>query len=230
MLAEAWHAVPPSKGVLAAARGLAQLTAVSLVLRPTPWGIARRLGLDGVGSNPATWGFTLRGLASSQAGVALSLLGRLDAVNAGRRSRAERISRALVEQPGLIWPQGAAGSEPIYMRLPLLAEDYETRERLVTVLGSRGIGAGRLYSQPLHRWYPDLEEQPGSLLGSEAIAMRLFTLPTHSFVTDAEIERMAVLVSNCCQELSRPGHGYGSSPRRPARLLSSGRECGQSGG
>jgi dTDP-4-amino-4,6-dideoxygalactose transaminase len=76
-------------------------------------------------------------------------------------------------------------SGPLRLRLALLAPDGATREAIVTALGSRGLGVSRMYNASLPR-IPNVPEDialEGPYPNAEELALRLFTLPTHSQVS-----------------------------------------------
>jgi dTDP-4-amino-4,6-dideoxygalactose transaminase len=86
-------------------------------------------------------------------------------------------------------PCGAATAEPIYLRLPLLVSDEERRERLYHRLWAAGIGVGRMYRQPLSDIFPQVATE--SYPGASFIARHLLTLPTHHYLSDADMEQIA---------------------------------------
>jgi dTDP-4-amino-4,6-dideoxygalactose transaminase len=147
--------------------------------------------MDGLGDRESSWGFRVGAYSAAQAGLGHSLLGRLDAINAARSQRAARLLEALEGIPGLRFPQVVDGAEPIYVRLPLLVTGEERRNRLFDELRAAGIGVGKMYRQPLPVIFPDLDRDGEPYPGARAIAAQLLTLPTHHYVTDADIVRIA---------------------------------------
>jgi dTDP-4-amino-4,6-dideoxygalactose transaminase len=85
-------------------------------------------------------------------------------------------------------PLPAASAEPIYLRLPLLVSGAEQREQLFRRLWAAGIGAGRMYGQPLSEIFPRLATE--SYPGAEYVARHLLTLPTHHYLSDADVDEI----------------------------------------
>jgi dTDP-4-amino-4,6-dideoxygalactose transaminase len=84
-------------------------------------------------------------------------------------------------------------AEPIYLRLPLLAENEAQREQLFSRMWAAGIGAGRLYEKTLPEIFA-----PGTSAnfpGAQAFARRLLTLPTHYHVSENDVEIMEEILS-----------------------------------
>lgn len=95
----------------------------------------------------------------------------------------------------------AIGDQPYQqrlLRLPLLANDLNHRDRVLEHLNARGIGASAMYNTPLpgvkgtpldevqcHKPYPNAQN----------FADRLITLPCHSGVSNLDLDRVASAVA-----------------------------------
>lgn len=87
-------------------------------------------------------------------------------------------------------------SEQELLRLPLLAPDRETRDILVEAFNCRGLGASSMYGAALNQLPgipPEVSAQ-GPFPNAEALAQRLFTLPTHASVTAQDVEVACAVV------------------------------------
>jgi perosamine synthetase len=186
----------PTAGAAASVAATARLALMTAAFHPTGWYWAAKAGVQRVGESEATWGFALRPFTAGQAAVGTRLLPRLDAINRERRLRAELYRAALGVVPGVHVPapspKEALAQGAIYVRLPLLLENEERRDRLHKALCAAGIGAGRMYQKTLAEFFPIYAK--GAYPGAEAVARRLLTLPTHHYVTGPEIERALALV------------------------------------
>ncbi|MCC9076106.1 DegT/DnrJ/EryC1/StrS family aminotransferase [Litorilinea aerophila] len=185
---------------------LARLWAFGTAFHPTGWWLATRLGAQRVGEHEASWGYARQGLSPAQARVGLALLPQLEAINRRRQAHARQLLAGLAElasvrvplpvQPALAGPaplpRPATQVEPIYLRLPLLAESEARREALYRRLQENGIGAGRLYGKTLAEYFPQLagNDHPGA----RSVAKRLLTLPTHHHLRPADLTRMVDLI------------------------------------
>jgi hypothetical protein len=74
-------------------------------------------------------------------------------------------------------------------RIDLLAASLAQREALLTQLSSLGIGAGRMYQQPLPKIFPHIAD--ASFPGATQVAERLLTLPTHHYLRETDIAKIA---------------------------------------
>ncbi len=204
-LATTWQRLPTPRG-WPSWMALARLWAFGAAFHPTGWWLATRLGAQRVGEHEASWGYARQGLSPAQAKMGLALLPQLEAINRRRQAHARQLLAGLAElasiriplpvEPVLtgpdILPGPAARAEPIYLRLPLLAESESRREALYRRLQENGIGAGRLYGKALAEYFPQLagDDHPGA----RAVAGRLLTLPTHHHLRPADLARMVDLV------------------------------------
>lgn len=193
LLAQAWeHLSAPIRPQ--ASLSLLRLAAMRVLLSPRGWALASHLRLQRYGNSEMGRRFGKRTLTAPQARVGLAQLGRLDAINGARRQRAESLLVALDDCPDLLFPALPLGAAPIYLRLPLLAPDEATRDRLVAALHAAGLGAGRMYEKSLPQLFPALRQ--GDYPGAAAVAGRLLTLPTHHYLTPADIVRIASVIQS----------------------------------
>lgn len=102
-----------------------------------------------------------------------------------------KIGIAELGQPGT-----SKYSEPL--RLPLLAPNQLTRDGIVTSLNRRHLGASRLYGATLPQieGVPEIIQSQGPFPGATQLAMRLFTLPTHSLVTAQTVDAARTVISH----------------------------------
>ena len=187
-----WWAELPQASDMASATAWMRQTAFHLAFHPKAWWVATRLGLHRVGNLETSWGYSLRGLTPTQAGVGLALLPRLDEINARRRRKASILQKVTGRSRSVQTVTISETAEPFFLRFPLLAESEEQREMLYDQFWSAGIGAGRLYEKSLPSLFtPDSST---SFPGAEAVAGRLLTLPTHHYVTDDDIQIMSEIL------------------------------------
>ena len=185
-LASAWAKLPHAAGAWPWAR----MALFRLAFQPPLWWLATRLGAQRVGDQEASWGYALTGFARAQAAVGMHLLPQLDAINARRRRHAQRLAAVLSDFPQVTMPVYA--EDAIYLRFPLLAATPALADALEQRLWAAGMGVGRMYRRTLPEFFPQLA---GSRLpGAERVARTLLTLPTHHYVQDRDLERMAAIV------------------------------------
>jgi len=112
-----------------------------------------------------------------------------DMINRQRRENAGRIIERLNEIELVHIPLPTPMGEPIYLRLPLLVDDEERRERLFRRLWQAGVGVGRMYRYPLPHYFP--QATTDTYPGASYVARHLLTLPTHHYLTGADVEHIA---------------------------------------
>ncbi len=218
LLRQAWESMPVASAVTSNLAAL-RLAMFGIAFHPRGWWLATRLGAQRVGENESSWGYSLRGLSSSQAAAGLVTLPTLDSINAQRRRRGEQLTAALRNLPGLHLPglahstettgttAAVQASEPIYLRFPVVFDSEIMREYAVRRFYEAGIGAGRMYRKTMGEFFPEHAE--GVYPGAEHVARCLMTLPTHHYVTDADIDRMIEIVAESVvsvREPERDGH------------------------
>ena len=188
LIKRAWETLAPSPA-MASGWALSRLALLSLALHPPGWWLATRFGAHRVGDHEVSWGYGLRSLTEAQAAVGLALLKRLDAINCQRRENAYQLMARLRDINFIELPVLAVMAEPIYLRLPVMVDNAERRERLFQRLWAAGIGVGRMYRQPLPKLFPELI--PETYPGADKVARCLLTLPTHHYLTQADVNQIA---------------------------------------
>ena len=98
------------------------------------------------------------------------------------------------------------GPEPEPLRLALLAPDQGSRDALVTVLERAGLGASSLYGTELPQvsGVPDCVRAQGPFPNARRLAARLLTLPTHTLVTAASVDRAHTIVRDWHRKRTTP--------------------------
>ena len=107
----------------------------------------QRIG-DGPDSHHVILGYNYR-LTGVQAAVARSQLGRLGALIANRRARAEQLTTLLADLPGLAVPTVKAGAGHVYWRYVMRITNDLERADLLKALAAEGVGAAPRYPIPL---------------------------------------------------------------------------------
>jgi dTDP-4-amino-4,6-dideoxygalactose transaminase len=131
-------------------------------------------------------GYTAR-LDTLQAIVLLRKLPHLDGWNDQRRAVAGAYTRELEGVGDLVLPLTAQGSEPVWH---LYVIRTESPIALAQHLGSRGIGTGRHYPEPIHlsEAYRSLGYARGDFPVTERIAATVLSLPIFPGMTGEEVE------------------------------------------
>ena len=171
------------------AMALARIVSFRLGTHPRGWWLVDRLGLNSWGDDPSSWGYNVHPLSAAQARLGLRLLPSLDRVNQVRRENALRLRDCLMELSFVHIPQPEGRAEPMYLRLPVILDSEDRRERLYLSLQQAGIGGGRMYRYALPEIFPEMNASHWR--GAEQVARRLLTLPTHHYMTAGDIDCIA---------------------------------------
>lgn len=178
-------------------RGLGELALAAgygLATRPAGWWFVVRSPL-----NPADEGMDLaalppirpRQLGAVAAGIGDAILVRLGGVQATARRYAETLVSELRDVTGLSWPQILPASEPVFLRLPVVAADRALADRLFDRLHRAGIGVSRSYRRTLPDLYAaTLPAQRAAYPGADKLATDLLTLPVNAYLKPADLARV----------------------------------------
>lgn len=177
---------------------LAKLLVYAALLHPRAYWLPNSLPFLGLGTTAYRTDYPLAHYDSWMAPVGRRLFARLDAITAQRRANAERLKQLLPWGPKLHTVVPRQGTEPAYLRFPILI-DPEYRGAVLTALREQGIGATASYPTAIS----DVPELRGHLRsterqarGGKEVALRIVTLPTHGYVTARDQERMVDVVAD----------------------------------
>jgi len=165
----------------------------SLLLRPALYRLPASLPFLKLGETVYDESFTVEKLTKMQIAAALAGLRRLDQWNKRRATNAQVLAAALTLSGKYEIP-GYDSNKPVnYLRLPVLAENRQTRDEMINKLAHIGVIATRMYPTSI----PQITEIQSILAnknaqfpGAKTVVDRLFTLPTHPYVRARDIERM----------------------------------------
>lgn len=170
-----------------------KVLAYAAFLRPELYGVPARMPQLGLGRTEFTTAYPMTRPDPGLAALALVMLDHLDELTAARSANAAAWHDALASHPGLSFVEPADLARPAYLRFPILIDDPARRDACVSRLVAAGIGATASYPQAL----PDVPELAGTerrdtpVSGARFVAARILTLPTHPYVTRADIDRGA---------------------------------------
>lgn len=143
--------------------------------------------------------------------VRLGINGRLDSMQAAvllakfeifpdeivkRQEAADRYAALLGDIDGLTVPTVPEGNTSVWAQYSLLAKDSGHRDELMGRLKEAGIPSVVYYPIPLHlqKAFADLGYAKGAFPVCESIAERIFSLPMHPYLGEAEQEAVATAI------------------------------------
>jgi len=174
----------PSATWLETTGNLLRLLVYSVGLRPTLYGVIRRLPFTGLGHTRYETRYPVSRLSRAQTGVAATLLQRVSELNLARRLRAAEYEGILSAMPGIVLPKRQPQAEAAYVRFPVRVPDPAVRNRFIRELDRSGIGASASYPSSLADVPEVVARIPAAdrdCPGARELARTILTLPTHAF-------------------------------------------------
>ena len=191
--------LPSGRGSASRDVGLALSSFV--LLRPWLYWIPNSIPQLGLGKTVYSTEFAMERPSRALSSLGAVMMRRLDEFTATRRANADALLAGSSSVPGLQTISPLRESEPVYLRLPLLAVDGDARARAVAALVAAGIGASASYPASI----ADIPALRGLLatpveasVGRD-VASRIFTLPTHAYVSARDIERTVAILTRQLQ-------------------------------
>jgi perosamine synthetase len=167
------------------------------LLRPSRYWLVDRLPFLGLGATHFDPDFSMAHLSGYQRRLAQQVLPLLDAYNKIRRDHADHLRVGLQEIDGIDVPRPVAGTDPVYLRFPILTRNAAHRTRLLARLREAGISASASYPTPIgdipgiaRYLAPDQKACPAA----SSVASRILTLPTHPWVTPRDVQEMVTII------------------------------------
>jgi perosamine synthetase len=166
-----------------------------LATHPAGWWLVVRTPL-----NPADEGMDvntlppihLHEISPVHAGIGVSILERLESLQATSRRNARRLMAYLAESGFVTLPQIPTDAEPVFLRLPFVVEGEERVNRVFDQLWKEGIGVSRSYWRTLPDLFSDmLSINKQAYPAASQLASCLLTLPTHAYLKEQDFERIA---------------------------------------
>jgi len=181
----------PSPSMTESSIGVAKALAYFVLLRPWLYWIPHRVPQLELGKTVFTTDFPLEMPMRPLVALGLKMIDRLDDLTRARIATAAALLEGLRAIPGIRTITPAPTATPVYLRMPILVDNPDTRRRVFERLDAVGIGATGSYPTSL----ADIPQLAGELAGSPAasggryVAQHIVTLPTHAFVSAADITR-----------------------------------------
>ena len=160
-------------------------------IRPWLYWIPAAIPMLGLGRTTYPSRIALHRLSGFQAGLLRQWRRRLARSNSARAAAVSFFTRALSLR-------AAEEGVPPYLRLPLVARDAQTRQRVCADSQRRGLGVSAGYPTPISE-IPEIAGAFGgqSFPSAARLAARLVTLPTHHLVSERDRRAIAAL----CRDL-----------------------------
>lgn len=176
-----------------------QLIVYGLLLRPWLYWIPARLPFLKLGATRYEIDYPVERYSSRLGLMAALLFKNIDAVTRRRTGNAHRYHELLRDIPFLVLPVPLPGSQPVYLRFPVLVDSGTRRDQLLQRLNAEGLGATGSYPLstldiPEIQEHLDLTHSHGE--AARSLAARILTLPTHPYVGPRHIDKICSLIRN----------------------------------
>ena len=185
------HADLPAPGISARFMDFIKTLAYMQLLPPHRYWVTKYLPGLNLGSTPFELEYPITRLATWKVKLICVLLGRLETIARQRTANAAFLRSYLKEDPRFSAVEPLQGSICAPIRLPVLAESRDLRERALCALES--LGGSRSYPATL-RDVPELaahlHDEPDTP-NARDVAARIFTLPVHPYVKQSHLEQIA---------------------------------------
>lgn len=185
-IGRACAALPPQPPASVAAQG-AKLLAYYVLLRPWLYWIANRMVR--LGETPFELDSPMTRYPAALAPAVRRQMERIALITEARARNAARLGELLADVPGIRIP-GRGGATAVFPRFPVVFDEPARRERVRDRLVLAGIGATGSYPRALRdipELQPHLAPETADTPSARAVAAGILTLPTHGFVTDADL-------------------------------------------
>jgi perosamine synthetase len=157
------------------------------ILVHTPWNPADA-GMNACDLEPVRIG----NLSKSQAGIGISILDRIDQLQAISKQNARRLISNLSRYDFVTIPEIKPESDPVFLRLPVVVNEEKIEEKLFNLLWQSGSGVSRSYWRTIPEIFPQLfDSYQDKVPGATHLARCLLTLPTHAYLRDQDFDRIS---------------------------------------
>ncbi len=171
--------------------------ALSLLLNPKRYTIPFHLPFLNLGANIFDPNFKIRRFPNLKGEIGKNTFSYLDQYNEIRVRNARLIKSALVDNDSVGIPKQKPDRHSVYLRFPIIFEKREVRQKAYDLLNQDRLGASLSYPIPLgqisaFRKYVNRE---GDFPGAQFVADRIVTLPTHPYVRENDIQKIASVIN-----------------------------------
>jgi perosamine synthetase len=177
---------------------LAKALGLSVFLHPERYYIPQMLPFLNLGANVYDLGFKIEGFSKVQANLGHRLFCKLEEYNFKRCQNAQSYKVRFSESASFNLPKIPEGSQPIYLRFPIIFRKKHLREYVFNVLTKYRLGANKNFPHPLNEingFKPFLVNGKSEFPGAKHLTKALLTLPTHPMVERRDLEKIIQIMS-----------------------------------
>lgn len=165
----------------------------SMFIRPSLYWIPASLPFLGLGETVYDDNFEMSRLSSVQTVAGSVIFESILYFHTLRAEIALELAKIVLSLGKFEIPGWNAANCPPYLRLPVVAPDRATRDRVIENLRAVGIVATKMYPSTLRAIpgiEPHLASNEAEYPGAQLLVDRLFTLPTHPYVSEQDFDKI----------------------------------------
>ena len=178
---------------------LLKMVSYSLFVHPRGFWIPNSLPFLKLGTTEFDPSFAARGMHPLSLALLESSFGDLNEIDRVRQTNAKKLTDLIRNNRDFHCSEPGPGTQPTFVRLPVVARDQVTRDRAIARLRDAGIGATSFYPSAICD-IPDIERHMSvrefHRPAAEGLSRRLLTLPVHPFVEPQDIDRIAGVLNS----------------------------------
>ena len=189
----------PAAGLVEECVVFVKLMMYSMFIRPSLYWIPASLPFLGLGETEFEVDFGMSKLSSVQTVAGSVIFESILYFHTRRAENAAELANAVLSLGKFEVPGWNAKSCPPYLRLPVLAPNRESRDRAIEELRKAGVVATKMYPTTIRAIpgiEPHLASDQADFPGSQQLVDRLFTLPTHPYLTERDVDNILAGLKN----------------------------------
>ncbi len=172
---------------------LLKIIAYALMLHPRLYWLPNKMPFLNLGQTVFEPNFEIGGLSRLQKCAGAAMFHKLNHFNAIRSQNAKMIGERLSCDDRYKIPGYSENNNTIYVRLPVMARNRNERDKAIFRLSKYGIKASAMYPSTISQ-IPGigryLANQEFDFNGAQTVVDRLFTLPTHPYLTNRDVDKI----------------------------------------
>lgn len=172
-----------------------------IFINPLLYFIPEHLPFLKLGETIYSTDFDIGCLTPTQSKLGRLMLSKLNKVNADRRRKGLLFYEKLKDVNGIGFINDANG-DALYLRFPIFIKDEKKRDEIYAELKKRGLGASKMYPEPLNKievLATQLKNKE-KYLNAEKAARQLLTLPTHYGIKTNDIDSIVNIIKRHINE------------------------------
>lgn len=174
-------------------KSLLNIILYALLLNPRLYWLPDNMPFLKLGQTIFDVNFDISGLSYIQKCAGVIIFPKLENINAVRLKNAKAICDGLLKDDRYNIPGYSPDNCPSYLRLPVLAQNNQDREKSISSLNRAGIKSSAMYPSSI-RQIAGIENYLASseddFKGAQTVVDQLFTLPTNHFVKNNDIDKI----------------------------------------